>query len=221
MNAEVQRFESNRGASDATTLDAYTRIALRLRDLSAADREWLLGKLAVEDCRRVSAALRRVRARGLVAGPESGSPANSEVQRAGHVAPGGSNSHRGSDPAMPVDDEAARLMRASLPEVQAVFAGQPDWAVAVVLAARPWPWMPSYLAALDPNRIRALRSLTAELSARVKPSTREHVLRAIASKLTPDPAVALEPAIVGPFDAALERATLELSANRDWRMERA
>src|SRR5579864_5708518 len=45
--------------------DAYTRIALRLREISAEDREWLLSHLGADDCQRVSAALQEYRARNV------------------------------------------------------------------------------------------------------------------------------------------------------------
>src|SRR5689334_10603073 len=110
--------------------DAYTRIALRLREVGAADREWLLSRLDADDCRKVSVALQEYRAKNA-AGAAVLAPASAEAPKS--AAPGSS--------AKP----ATRLAAASSSEVKKLFAGQPDWAIALVLSAGPWPWAPELL----------------------------------------------------------------------------
>jgi hypothetical protein len=166
--------------------DAYTRIAVRLRDLSPRDREWFLGQLAPDDCKRISAALREHRSQAL-----SG---------------------------------------ASVEGVRQILAGQPDFVIALVLSVDQWPWTQDFLGALSPERIRALRTLAAELSSRVKPKMLEALVRSIAAKLNPPEAMRSQATL--PFDAALEQATRELSvtvdlpgdrelsAGGEWRLDR-
>ncbi len=144
--------------------DAYTRIAVRLRDLSPLDREWFLGQLAPDDCKRISAALHQHR---LLALPS-----------------------------------------ASVENVRQILSAQPDFVVALVLSADQWPWTQEFLGTLAPERIRALRTLAAELSSRVKPKMREALVRSIAAKLNPSETVH-SPA-TSAFDAALEHATREM-----------
>ena len=172
--------------------DAYTRIALRLREVGAADREWLLSRLGADDCRKVSVALQEYRAKNA-AGAAVLAPASPEAPKA--AAPGSS--------AKP----ATRLAAASASEVKKLFAGQPDWAIALVLSAGPWPWAPELLGQWVPERIRALRALASELSDRVKPQLRDEVVRLLALKLAP---VESQTPVTQAFDAALERAIDEL-----------
>lgn len=182
------------------TEDAYTRIALRLRDVSTADREWLLSQLDADDCRRVSASLQQHRARNA-AGTAPGARGRREIS----TPPGGG-----------AEEPAARLAAAGMSEIRELLAGQPDWAIALLLSAGPWPWTQELLVELIPERIRALRSLAAELAARVKPKFRDAVVRAMALKLksadTPTP-------LTQAFDVALERAVNEMSAGGIWKMD--
>jgi len=167
--------------------NAYTRIALRLRDLSPGDREWLLAHLAPQDCRRVSDALREHREQHAQPAPiESPSKPASEGAQ---------------------DTPVARLAAAPAARVKALLGEQPDWAIALLLSADSWPWAEAFLDDLVPERIRALRALASELAPRVKPRFRQAVVHTIASRIQP-PAPAL-PATRA-FDAALERALDDL-----------
>ena len=177
--------------------DAYTRIALRLRDIGAEDREWLLSHLGADDCQRVSAALQEYRARNVArpAGATNVAP-KSQVESA--------------------TPPTARLAAASAADVRKLLAEQPDWAIALVLSAGPWPWAQEVLGQLSPERIRALRALATELSHRVKPQLRDAVIRVIALKLAP---VEIETPVSQAFDAALQRAVHELSAVDSLRLD--
>jgi hypothetical protein len=173
--------------------DSYTRIALRLRDIGAEDREWLLSQLGADDCQRVSAALREYRAHN--------------VPRA---EPGIQGLHE--TPKTQVESEsspAARFAAASAADVRKLLAGQPDWAIALVLTAGPWPWAQELLGQLSPERIRALRALATELSGRVMPQFRDALIRVIAQKLAPPE---IQTPVTQAFDAALQRAVHEWSA---------
>jgi hypothetical protein len=185
--------------------DAYTRIALRLRGLSAPDREWLLGQLDPEDCKRVSVALRQRRAQGastevlIEAGmPKSDSKPTAKPEAAASL------------------DPLERLRSASLFRVKTLLAEVPDWAIALVLSAESWPWTQEFLGELSPERIRALRTLASELT-RVKPKFRQAVVEAIAMKIEPAPA---QSPVTLPFDAALERALSELPVIKSLRSDR-
>ena len=183
--------------------DAYTRIALRLRDIGSEDRAWLLSHLGADDCQRVSAALQEYRARnaggtGAAVAPVSQGPPSAKAESASPVQP------------------AARLAAASVADVRKLFAGQPDWAIALVLSAGPWPWAQELLSQLSPERIRALRALASEMSDRVKPQLRDAVIRVIAQKLVPPETHS--PATQA-FDAALQRAVHELSATDSMKLD--
>ena len=180
--------------------DAYTRIALRLRDVSTADREWLLSRLDADDCRRVSASLQQHRARTA-----AGSALEARGRREISSPPGGG-----------AEEPAARLAAAGVGEIRELLAGQPDWAIALLLSAGPWPWTPELLVELIPERIRALRSLAAELATRVKPKFRDAVVRAMALKLKSTDA---QTPLTQAFDVALERAVNEMSAGGIWKMD--
>jgi hypothetical protein len=177
--------------------DAYTRIALRLREIGTEDREWLLGHLGDDDCQRVSAALQEYRARNIPqTGPQTGTrtvapPEAPRAQVEGSMHP------------------TARLAAASASEAKKLLAGQPDWAIALVLSAGPWTWAQELLGQWSPERIRALRALAGELGHRVKPQLRDAVIRIIALKLAP---IEQETPVTQAFDVALQRAAHELSA---------
>jgi hypothetical protein len=177
--------------------DAYTRIALRLRDIGAEDRAWLLSHLGAEDCQRVSAALQEYRARNAPE-PVSQEPPRAKIESANGTQP------------------ANRLAAASVADVKKLLAGQPDWAIALVLSAGPWPWAQELLGQLSPQRIRALRALASELSDRIKPQLRDSVIRVIAQKLVP-----LEPdtPVTQAFDVALQRAVHELSTMESMKLD--
>lgn len=174
--------------------NAYTRIALRLRDLSPGDREWLLARLTPQDCRRVSEALREHRAEDL----STKSLSRPRVEE-------------GLSP-------EAWLTAAPAARAKAVLAEQPDWAIALLLSADSWPWAEEFLDELVPERLRALRALASELAPRVKPQFRQALVHAIASRIQP-PVTAL-PATRA-FDAALERALDDLPVFKHWSTDRA
>jgi len=196
---------SGRDRSDAPVKeDAYTRIALRLRDVGAEDREWLLSHLGADDCQRVTAALQEYRARN---GASAGA-AGPKVSREAPTAQVG-NGNAAAEP-------AARLAGAGAADVRKLLGGQPDWAIALVLSAGPWPWGQEVLGQWSPERIRALRALASELSQRVKPQLRDAVIRTIALKLAPPE---IETPVTQAFDAALQRAVHELSAVDSLKLE--
>jgi len=180
--------------------DTYTRIALRLRDIGAEDREWLLSHLGAEDCKRVSAALQEYRAHNAPR-PEAAAQRLREAPK----------TQAGSAP-LPAD----RLGAASAADVKKLLAGQPDWAIALVLSAGPWPWSQELLGQVSPERIRALRALATELSDRVKPQFRAALIRAVAGKLAP---AEIQTPVTQAFDAALQRAVHERSALESVRLD--
>jgi len=182
--------------------DAYTRIALRLREVGTADREWLLSRLDAEDCQRVSVALQEYRAKNT-AGAAATPPLSPVAQKPQ------ADSATQTPP-------AARLAAASAADVKKLFAGQPDWAIALVLSAGSWPWAPELLGQLVPERIRALRALAGELSERVKPQLRDEVVRLIALELAP---ADVQTPVTQAFDVALQRAVDELSIAERWKLD--
>ena len=184
--------------------DAYTRIALRLRDVGAEDREWLLSHLGADDCRRVSAALQEYRARNGAGAGVGGPKVAPEVSK------------RPVENGNAATEPAARLAGASAADVGKLLAGQPDWAIALVLSGGPWAWGQEVLGQLSPERIRALRALASELSQRVKPQLRDAVIRVIALKLAPPE---IQTPVTQAFDAALQRAVHELSAIDSLKLE--
>lgn len=167
--------------------NAFVRIASRLSNLCAADRDWLLGQLTPDDGRRLVEALRAHR---------QGASARNEPKR--EVAPESQAPNERNEP-------WSRIARAGAMEMRQVLADQPDWAIAM-LAAQPWPWSQALLSDFAPERIRALRALAAELEG-VKPRVREAILSEIAAKLEQ---AAPKPSATEAFDAALERAVEEL-----------
>jgi hypothetical protein len=183
--------------------DAYTRIALRLRELSSPDREWLLGQLAADDCSRVSASLRQHRSQVDAADREP-------MRRPAQVA---------SVPATGSAEElhVARLRAATVAEARSLLAGQPDWVTALVLSANSWPWTDEFLAGLTPERIRALRALTVELSPHVKPALVNVLVRVLVTRLS-SVSAKVAPATLA-FDSALERATREWVPDSSWKLD--
>jgi hypothetical protein len=186
------------------TQSAYTRIALRLRDLSPADREWLLGQLAPEDCRRVSEALRQHRTQTLSGASPDRAPLEQRPPSRAPVEGDG-------------DLSASRLMTAPVVRMKALLGEQPDWAIALVLSAESWPWTQEFLDDLVPERIRALRAVANELVPRVKPKFRQAVVGAVAAKIQP---ATIESPVTLAFDAALERALTELPVVKHWSSDR-
>jgi hypothetical protein len=173
---------------------AYTRIALRLRTVGAADREWLLSRLDADDCRQVSAALQAHRR-------------SAERPATAHVA---------AAPSAADNSPLTRLRAASAAEIEGLLSAQPDWVTAVVLSApEEWPWAPQYLAGLSPDRIRSLRSLTTDCSRAVKQKAREALLQILADKLIPAP---VHTPATSAFDTALERASSGMSPLDHWRL---
>ena len=197
-----RRENDHRQGDDRMSQNAYTRIALRLRDLSPGDREWLLAQLAPQDCKRVSEALREHRAQAL-------SDKLFNRPRMEGTLPSGAGVQ---------DTPEARLTAAPAARVKALLAEQPDWAIALLLSADSWPWAEEFLDELVPERLRALRALASELAPRVKPKLRQAVVHTIASRIQP-PATAL-PATRA-FDAALERALDDLPVFKHWSSDRA
>lgn len=167
--------------------DTNARIAERLRNLSAGDRDWLLGALAPEECRLVSAALRAHR-----------------QQTPGETAP--AERKTGQD-TQPTGGPVERLNAASLEEMTRILGPLPDWAMALVLAMHPWRWAQAYLGEHTPERVRALRALALELEC-VKPAVRSALADLLVAQL--EPQAPKSPASHN-FDAALERAMERLS----------
>lgn len=180
---------------------AFARIAARLRDLCDADREWLLGQLAPEDGRRLVEALRAQRQR-----VSAGNAAEGVVGPKGEATPPEERS-----------EPWKRLGSAGVSEMRRVLADQPDWAIAIVVATRPWQWSQEFLAGLASERIRALRELAAELAG-VKPRVREALLSEIAAKLE---RAGPKSSATEAFDAALQRAMEEQPIVARRRLERA
>jgi hypothetical protein len=181
--------------------DAYTRIALRLRDVVPDDREWLLGQLGEDECRRVSAALREHRRLGVA--PATG-PIKSPVVGSPRELPAA-----GVDP-------TSRLAAATSSDIGKLLEGQPDWVFALLLLDGDWPWAAEFLDTLPAERIRRLRALAGELSLCVKPRVRESVVSMLSAKLETRPVVT---PVARAFDAALERATAAMTVREDWKLD--
>jgi len=166
--------------------DAYTRIALRLRELGSADREWLLSRLDTEDCQRVSSALQTYRA-------ESAAPQEREQ-------PEPLRSVTSAEKPLTQEDVTlARLKNAKPNEIKQALSLHDNWVIALVLSAEHWPWTPEFLGSLPPGRIRALRALAHDLPLQVKPAFKARVLERIAGTLQPPHHPQL-------FEVALQRA---------------
>lgn len=167
--------------------DAYTRIALRLRELDSSDREWLLSRLATEDCKRVSSALQAYRAESVSPPPEREQP---------EPLPAATPSER---PLTPEDVTLARFRSAKPNEIKQALSSHDNWVIALVLSAQHWSWTPEFLGSLPPERIRALRALAHDFPLQVKPAFKARVLEHIAGTLQ-------TPSYPQPFEVALQRA---------------
>jgi len=155
--------------------EAYRRVAVRLRTLGATDREWILQQLDAEHCQSIGAALHRLRAQQITEGT---TPAAS----------GGWPPMHGVEEARRV---RARLAVAPSAAALGVISAQPDWTLAVLLAAEPWPWA-GRLEQLGPERVRRVRALSKELGPRVTSTVREAVLRWFIAKLDAQSAGAMK-----------------------------
>jgi hypothetical protein len=181
--------------------DAFGRVALRLRALSAVDRAWILQHLDDEDCQSIGAALQRLRANRIADTIPPG------------VSTGWPEAH-GSD-----DTRATRerLASAEPSALLGVMAAQPDWTLAVALSAAPWPWAEKLLERFRPERVRRVRALSKELAPRVTPAVRDALLRWLVAKLD---ALAVDEAAVLTFDMTLDRTLRNGSVagprRRDW-----
>lgn len=190
-------------------MNAFARIAARLRELNPVDRDWLLGQLAAEDCRRVSDALREHRAGGQAGSAEkmAGAAATTLVQQGKSV--------QGS-PAQEMPDESSQqLARASAAEMRKALAEQPDWAIALLVSRRNWPWTREIMRDLAPERLRALRALAGEL-AQTKPRVYDAFVRAVATGMVPTELSRVTAATQAVFDVALANAMEELPAIERW-----
>jgi hypothetical protein len=180
---------------------AYRRVAVRLRALDAMDRDWILQQLGGAHCQGISAALQGLRAAQF---GDGGAP---PVVGAWSAARG---------------DEQARIVRgrlASVPggEVLGAMAAQPDWTLAVVLAAESWPWAEQLWEQLGADRTRRVRSLSTELAPRVTVAVREAVLRWFVSKLDTHGASAVKRSA---FERNLDWTLQSLGATGTRRAER-
>jgi hypothetical protein len=181
--------------------DAFGRVALRLRALSAVDRAWILQHLDDGDCQSIGAALQRLRANRIA---ETLQPSASLGWPEAH----------GSEDTREVRE---RLASAESSSVLGVMAAQPDWTLAVALSAAPWPWAEKLLERLRPERVRRVRALSKELAPRVTPAVRDALLRWLVTKLD---ALRVDEAAVQTFDMALDRTLRSGSVagrrRRDW-----
>jgi hypothetical protein len=195
-------------------MNAFARIAARLRELNPIDRDWLLGRLAAEDCRRVSNALREHRAREQAgtSPPEETADAAATGLVQGRSAQG----HAGQEMA---DESSQQLARANAAEVRRALAEQPDWAIALLLSRRKWPWTQEILRDLTPERLRALRALAGEL-AQTKPKVCDAIVRAVGVGMAPTELSRATAATHAVFDAALANAMEELPVIEHWQTVR-
>jgi hypothetical protein len=135
-----------------------------LATLSAADRDWILGKLSPDAKSRLMA----TRTDGAsTAGPsESASSASSRT------------AERGDSSAALIE----RLAAADPDMLASVLSGEPGWLVSAILRIHEWPWSKRFLQALPP----AIRVEVIQLErhgTRLAQPARDLVLRTLVARL--------------------------------------
>ncbi len=181
--------------------NAFGRVALRLRALSAVDRAWILQNLDDGDCRSIGTALQRLRASRI----------------AETIPPGASLGWPEAHGSENTREVRERLACAEPSSVLGIMAAQPDWTLAVVLSAAHWPWTEKLLESFRPECVRRVRALGKELAPRVTAAVRDALLRWLVTKLD---ALRVDEAAVQTFDMTLERTLQRASVagrhRRDW-----
>jgi hypothetical protein len=178
---------------------AHERAARRLAGLSAAERGWILARLAPADAVRIREAMEREPA---LAQPE----AAYEVPAAPAPEPGMRESAT-PESATP----ESRVARGAAADILQVLRGEPDWLVALVLGKRRWPWDREVLNGLEPARVAALGEFSRRARDTVKPRACEASLAALAAKLQE---LAPAPPVRSAFDDVLDEMTAGAPAQR-------
>lgn len=152
--------------------DMAGRIAGRLRTVGASDREWVLCQLTVDERRQVLAALSDRAACATNAAP-------AENDRKLHSAAAASAASSGT----PATAEFVELQDAQPGQLVTFLADEPDWVVVLLLGFREWSWAEGFLQLLPPQKVVALRELSAVLDGKVRPTVKDALARALTERL--------------------------------------
>jgi hypothetical protein len=158
--------------------EGYARAALRLSELPADDRSWLLERLSEPDRRNLAGLVERI----LDTDKAPPAPAPSAAQ----------------------DPVGAELLveRASALRVAEALRGEPEWLVALLLARRDWPWARDLVDGFEPDRVSRLRALAHGVDASAGRRVFDAAVAALAHKLE---SIAPELARPNAFDALVAR----------------
>lgn len=142
------------------SMDGYRRAALVLAAMESQDREWLLGELDEEDRRRICELL------------QSGGDITSAQPQ--------------TNPSQPANRRtpAAVIEAAASETLEAVLTGQPDWAVALVLAqCRDGAALERFLAQLPAMQVSRIRAAAQTFRRSIKPKVAALVLAHFAARI--------------------------------------
>jgi hypothetical protein len=143
-----------------------------LATLSAADRDWILGKLSPDAKSRLMA----TRTDGAsTAGPSESAGSTSSTGAGDRV---GSTAERGGSPAALIE----RLAAADPDMLASVLSGEPGWLVSAILRIHEWPWSKRFLQALPPAIRVEVMQLERHGTSLALPA-RDLVLRTLVSRL--------------------------------------
>jgi hypothetical protein len=163
---------------DAAGMSGERKAALALASLGETDRAWMLAQLPEAPRARVSALLGEL--------SEMRVSFDHELVR-----------QLGQEPKKEREKEAHGLEGADAHAVSAVLEREPDWLVALVLRARPWPWRTAFLQRVGTERARRVTRVAPQAPA-LRPKLVAALLAALEAKVREEP-VAGAPASPKPF----------------------
>lgn len=145
----------------------YRKAALVLSGLAEADRAWMLARVEHEERARLSSLIEELSGLGLAA-------EDAVVRELAAEAP----------PKSQVTVDAATAL--------GVLSREPDWLIALVLRARPWPWREELLRLLGTQRRFSVQEAI-PAGSDVKPKVVEALVAAIERRLEEQAAFAGQP----------------------------
>jgi len=149
-------------------MDGSRKAALLLSSLREEDRAWLLARVDDSQRTRLAPLLSEVRGLGVSVDPRT---LRELAQSDGDA----------QEPE--ADDSAsASITSASASAVLEALGGEPDWLIAIVLRARPWPWREALLNLLGTERRSSIQKALPS-GVEVQPRVIETLVAAIEARL--------------------------------------
>lgn len=154
--------------------DGYRKAALKLHGMNAADQGWMLQHLPEGERARLKALLYELDELGIKSGR--------------HVSDGiAADEARQRLLSTVAQPEAAAhaldaLSAASVDEISALLAAEPDDVVATVLAAYPWPWRSHFLAECGVEKRHRLNRAFKQVPL-LKPRLRSELIKLLSNRL--------------------------------------